>query len=130
MLANEVFGWTWIGLGMLSGALLGLGFHKDHFLGGYASWTRRLLRLGHVSFFALGALNVLFASVAMRLDLTGNLMDGASIAFIAGGVLMPACCALAAFLPRARHLFAAPVLALIAGAGATTLAIAQHGGVL
>ena len=41
---------AWIGIiaGMLSGAALGLFFHEESWLGGYGSWPRRLLRLGHI----------------------------------------------------------------------------------
>ena len=43
---------AWIGfvLGALSGALLGLFFHDERFMGGYGSWQRRMTRLGHISF--------------------------------------------------------------------------------
>ena len=50
---NLVLGWLWIALGFASGAVLGLWFHKEQWLGGYASWMRRLYRLGHISFFGL-----------------------------------------------------------------------------
>src|SRR4051812_205671 len=44
---------AWIGIlcGVLGGAVVGLFFHRDEWLGGYGSWRRRLARLGHISFF-------------------------------------------------------------------------------
>jgi hypothetical protein len=54
-------GWVLVLLGLASGLFLGLGFHLDHFLGGYTSLRRRLVRLGHIALVALGALNVLWA---------------------------------------------------------------------
>ncbi len=39
--------------------MIGLGFHREEFLGGYGSFRRRLLRLGHIALAALGSLNVL-----------------------------------------------------------------------
>jgi hypothetical protein len=42
--------------------------------------------------------------------------------FIAGAIAMPTCCVLMAHLPRARLLFAVPVISLIAG-GTLTLAL-------
>jgi hypothetical protein len=42
--------WAWLGVvaGMVSGAVMGLFFHSDQWLGGYGSWPRRILRLGHI----------------------------------------------------------------------------------
>ena len=40
--------------------VLGLFFHRENWLGGYASLKRRMYRLGHISFFGLGAVNLLF----------------------------------------------------------------------
>lgn len=109
-------GWIGILLGMASGAVLGLGFHDEHWLGGYASWPRRLLRLGHISFFGIAFLNL---GLAGTLALTGR--DGAlattSMLMAAGAVLMPTVCFLAAWRKPLRHLFALPVLCLIGAAG-------------
>ena len=46
---------AWIGflLGCISGAVLGLFFHRAEWLGGYGSWRRRMLRLAHISFFGI-----------------------------------------------------------------------------
>ena len=101
-------GWALILLGFASGALLGLGFHRPDFAGGYGSLRRRLLRLGHVALVALGMLNLLAARGA------GCPPGGALL--LVGSVLMPATCFLSAWRSAARHLFAAPVLALVAAA--------------
>lgn len=114
---NHINLWmAWIGilLGLLSGALIGLFFHRDEWLGGYGSWRRRLLRLGHISFFGIAFLNLAFAN-------TVSLMGAATPAFaawslVAGAVLMPAICFLAAWRPSFRHLFFLPVVTLISGA--------------
>ena len=68
---NETFGWLWVALGLLSGTILGLRFQREDWLGGYASHRRRLVRLGHISLFGLGFLNILFAHTLgrIRLDL-------------------------------------------------------------
>ena len=52
---NVALAWLWMLLGFISGTVLGLNFHRENWLGGYASRQRRLYRLGHVSFFGLGA---------------------------------------------------------------------------
>jgi hypothetical protein len=118
---NEAFGWLWILLGLATGVGLGIGFGRDDFLGGYASWPRRLLRLGHISFFGLGLLNILFAFTAPRIGAAPTWVSAASWALIVGGVTMPACCALAAWRRALIPLFALPVLALLFGATVVTV---------
>jgi hypothetical protein len=58
--ANLTLAWLWILLGFVSGMVLGLFFHRENWLGGYGSFQRRMYRLGHISFFGLGAVNALF----------------------------------------------------------------------
>ena len=57
---NLLIAWLWILLGFGSGMIQGLFFHDEHWLGGYASFRRRMYRLAHISFFGLGAVNLLF----------------------------------------------------------------------
>lgn len=106
-------GWTGMLLGLVSGAIIGLGFHRDEFAGGYSSFRRRLLRLGHVAFFALGMINVLYA-----LTLTGGgIVPGspqlASGSLAAAAFVMPAVCYLAAWKKPFRHAFALPVVLVL-----------------
>jgi hypothetical protein len=108
---NWVFGWSWVLVAFVSGAIIGLMFHREDFWGGYASFRRRLARLGHICFAALGAFNILFAlSPLPKTSLTA----AASLAWIAGGVLMPAVCFLTAWRQHFRRLFFVPVLTLLA----------------
>ena len=109
--ANWCFGWTFVLIAFLSGAILGLQFHRDEFLGGYASLRRRLVRLGHICFAALGMLNVLFALS----PLNGNRITAiASLCWMAGSVAMPAVCFLSAWCDAFRRIFFIPVATLIA----------------
>lgn len=119
-LINEVFGWIWITGGMATGVWLGLRFRDERWLGGYSSWARRMVRLGHIAMIMLGVLNVLFASSAARLGLGEMWMWVASVGWIAGGVLMPSVCFLSALRQRFAVLFALPVVALL-GASALTV---------
>ncbi len=106
-------GWLLVLLGLLSGALLGLRFHEEGFLGGYASLRRRLLRLGHIALIALGALNVLFAlTPCAGAGSAGDGLCGALL--LAGAIAMPVTCGLAALRPSLRPLFSLPVTALVA----------------
>jgi hypothetical protein len=107
-LLNWYAGWGLILGGFLAGAVLGLFFHHDDFLGGYASFSRRLLRLGHIALVAMGAINVLYSLGPWPVP-GSTLALAASVALIAGGVLMPAVCFLTAWHKPFRHTFALPV---------------------
>ena len=123
---NLIIAWLWILLGFVSGMVLGLFFHQENWLGGYGSLRRRMYRLGHISFFGLGALNLLFWLTRQNLSLTGPLADAASWLFLLGALTMPLCCAVMAHFPKAHLVFAVPVVSLIAG-GALTLLLVQTG---
>lgn len=108
----EAFGWFWIGLGVLSGAGLGVRFREEGFLGGYGAWPRRLVRLGHIAFFGTGILCVLLAGTLQRHELGDGWERCAAWCMAAGAVGMPVCCGIAAFRARWTGLFVAPVLAI------------------
>jgi hypothetical protein len=119
---NLLFAWLWILLGFVSGLGLGLFFHRENWLGGYGSFKRRMYRLGHISFFGLGAVNLLFYLTMQKISPQEPLAGVASWALIIGGVAMPLCCVFMAHFPKAHLIFAVPVVSLILG-GALTLAI-------
>lgn len=115
---NLAFGWIWITMGFLTGAVLGMGFQRDDFMGGYNSWSRRLVRLGHIAFFGTGFLNVLVALSGLILgDLhtTTNLWVITSWCFIVGGAAMPVCCLIASKWKSTKPIFVVPVVALTLG---------------
>ena len=101
--------------GVVSGALIGLFFHRDGWLGGYGAFSRRMLRLGHISFFGLGFLNLFFAFTAERLGLPEPYLGLGGIALIVGAVAMPLSCFLSAWRKPFRHLFPIPVTAVLVG---------------
>lgn len=107
---NWYFGWSLILTAFLIGAILGLFFHREDFLGGYASLRRRLLRLGHIALAALGMINVLYSLSSTASEPANRF---ASLGFIIGGVTMPAVCFLTAWRIGFRHLFFIPVSALL-----------------
>jgi hypothetical protein len=104
--------WIAILIGLVTGTGIGLFFHRADWLGGYASWRRRMLRLGHIAFLGTGLLNLAFAlSVAhLRLDVPPRL---ASWGFAAGAAAMPGVCFLAAWREPFRRLFFLPVACLV-----------------
>lgn len=127
-MANLTFAWCWFLAGVLSGAVVGLWFHRDEWLGGYNSWRRRMLRLGHIAFFGTGLLNLCFSLTVVSVDLQGPLVDWASIALIVGAVAMPTVCFLSAWRKPLRHLFFVPVLSLLAGVALTAAMLVRSPG--
>jgi hypothetical protein len=102
--------WAAILAGGVTGALLGMFFHRDDWLGGYASWPRRITRLGHIAFFGIALLNVAFAVTARSLAWEARpAIVIASLSLVAANVLMPAVCFLSAWKKGFRHLFFIPV---------------------
>jgi hypothetical protein len=101
--------------GAASGALLGLRFHREEWLGGYGSFRRRLLRLGHIAFFGLGFLNLLFAFSVRALPVSAPYGQLAAASFVLAAVTMPLICFLAAWRPPFRHLFPIPVVGVLTG---------------
>lgn len=118
---------AWIGFlcGVISGAIIGLFFHREDWLGGYSSYPRRLVRLGHISFFGLGFLNALFAltvSATQVPELIGHL---ASIGLLTGAITMPLCCFAAAWHKGLRCLFPIPVTSLLGAVSLIAVILAR-----
>lgn len=116
MMINVHVAWLGFLLGGLAGALPGLFFHREDWLGGYTSWQRRMIRLAHIAFFGVGLINLSFAFTAMAFDLEAT-VRAPSILFIIGAVTMPAVCYLSAWKSEFRNLFFVPALSVIIGVG-------------
>lgn len=108
---------AWIGIvcGALSGAVIGLSFHKEDWLGGYSSYPRRLLRLGHISFFGLGLLNALFAVTIALVPFPELTVRVASLGLLIGAITMPLCCFASAWRKPLRVFFPIPVVSVLIG---------------
>jgi hypothetical protein len=117
---HTTIGWLGIVLGLIAGAVLGLFFDQDDWLGGYSSWPRRMLRLGHISFVGIGLLNLAFVSALSRIE-PGRPLWIPSLSLMVAEVAMPFTCFLAAVWRRGRYLFPIPVIMLLAGAISTLL---------
>jgi hypothetical protein len=94
---------------------MGLFFLKPNWMGGYGSQPRRLVRLGHISFFGIGLLNLFYALSLTPLEVPLTAGRWGSLSFALALVAMPTCCVLTAWRQSMRHLFPVPVLS--AGAG-------------
>lgn len=123
MKINLVMTWAWILAGFLSGMVMGLFFHKETWLGGYASHKRRLYRLGHISFFGLGIMNFIFYLTFRGQPDPSGIVRFASWMFVVGAITMPVCCAVMAHQPKLHMIFSVPVVTLIAGAVLTLVTI-------
>jgi len=122
---NLIAAWLGILLGFGSGLVMGLFFNREDWMGGYSSFKRRLYRLAHISFFGLGAVNLLFYFTALRLPAITPLIGIASWGFIIGAISMPICCLLLAHFPRTHLLFSIPVASLLLGGTLTLAALVQ-----
>jgi hypothetical protein len=112
---------AWIGilLGFISGFVLGNNFHQEQWLGGYASHKRRLYRLGHISFFGLALMNLMFYFTARGFERVSGVTTVAGWGFIAGAISMPLCCLIMAHQPKLRAVFLVPVASLVTAAAIT-----------
>lgn len=104
---NVLAAWLGVLAGVLTGVASGLFFHREGWLGGYGSWPRRMMRLGHISFFGIAALNLGFALTVRRFGWQAT--QEASLCLAAAIVLMPAVCFGAAWRRPVRQLFFLPV---------------------
>ncbi|SRR6266568_3051385 len=122
---NLVVAWLWILLGFVTGMVLGMFFHGENWLGGYASFRRRMYRLAHISFFGLGTVNLLFWLTTKDLPALTAVMRVASVAFIVGAITMPICSVVMAHFPKAHLIFSIPVLSLLLAGALTFLSVAR-----
>lgn len=113
--ANLVAGWLSIFGGVVAGAVLGLFFHHETWLGGYTSFRRRLARLGHISFFGLGFINLAFALSVQSVMVASPYLRLASLSLLVAAVTMPLCCFLTVWHSAFRHLFPFPVISVLIG---------------
>ena len=104
---NLYAGWISILAGCIAGAVAGLFFGREKWLGGYDSWPRRMTRLGHISFFGIGFINLAFALSAASLGVEDQVQI-TSVLLIVAVITMPLLCYLSAFVRTFRHLFFIP----------------------
>ena len=109
----------WVGFlgGVVSGAIMGLMFHRENWLGGYGSQPRRMVRLGHISFFGIGLINLFYALSLGPLGVPPAAARIGSIALLVALFMMPTVCFLTAWKKNFRHLFFIPVLSTATGIG-------------
>lgn len=109
---NFYAAWISMLLGAVAGAVTGLFFYKENFLGGYAAWPRRMVRLGHIAFFGIGLINLMFVFSVRYLGIPQT-PRVSSILLVIAAVTMPLTCYLSAVKPFFRHLFFIPAVSVI-----------------
>ena len=124
---NLWFGWLGVLAGMVVGAVIGLKFADDHWLGGYPSWRRRMVRLGHIAFIGTGLLNITYGLTVQSLQAVSGPGQAAGWLLIAGAIAMPLICFLSAWKPPIRHAFFIPVCCLVGGVGCQIVAMSFKG---
>lgn len=112
---NIQFGWLWVFLGIISGAILGtFAFNGPiqlplEFMD-YSSLPRRMLRLAHISFIGLGFLNWMYGITINSLRMKIN--QNASRLFILGAVTMPLFLIVSAFYEPFKYSLVIPAVSL------------------
>jgi hypothetical protein len=86
---NVTFGLIWILAGLAVGAPMARAFFQPDWLGGYGSLERRLLRLAHVAFVALGAWNILAGMALEEGAMRAPSETLVCLSLILGALLMP-----------------------------------------
>ncbi len=112
---NILFGWVWMCVGFIFGMTLGMWAEGEKWLGGYASITRRYLRLGHVAFIALSIINILYGTQLGSEGLTPYVGSIGSPLMIFGAAGVPLTCLSAAFFRKAKYFLPLPAMALLIG---------------
>lgn len=110
---NWFAGWGMILAAFVTGGAIGLFFHRETFWGGYASFRRRVVRLGHIALAALGMINVLYALSPWPAAETWQGIWAGRL-WIFGGISMSVVCFLSGWRGPFRALFFIPVSALSA----------------
>jgi hypothetical protein len=115
LIYSKAIGWAIMAFGALVAMATGLQAHRDDWFGGYGSYRRLMLRLGHICYFAMGALLVLYSSVVPEpWHPPGALVYFGVLSMVAGAITLPTVCLLAAWRGPFHLPFALPVGFVIA----------------
>jgi len=108
---NISFGWIWILVGLLVGAIMGMWSFNGPMpspVGDYTSLPRRMLRLSHIAFIALAIINILYGYEIDKIKIKDKLKRICSKCMIYGAVLMPIVLIAAVFFEPLKYLTMIP----------------------
>jgi len=110
---NISFGWIWIFVGIIVGAIIGMWSFNGPMLspvGDYTSLPRRMLRLSHIAFIALAMINILYG---YEIDKIKKYKILGSNFMIYGAILMPVLLIMAVFIEPLKYLTTIPAILII-----------------
>ena len=113
---NISFGWIWILIGIIIGAIMGMWSFIGPVIspiGDYTSLPRRLLRLSHIAFIALAIINILYGYEIDRIKVKEKLKKLGSNCMIYGAVLMPLILLLSVYFEALKYLTVIPTILVI-----------------
>ncbi|MFH1316838.1 MAG: hypothetical protein ABII01_04930 [Candidatus Woesearchaeota archaeon] len=113
---NISFGWIWILVGLIVGAIIGMWSFNGPLpspLGDYTSLPRRMVRLAHIAFIALATINILYGYEIDKVKLNGKFKMIGSRSLIIGAILMPIILLVSAFYEPMKYLTMIPAILLI-----------------
>ena len=118
-MTNRFVGWSTIAIGIALGMVMGLWsfdgpMPPPSWIGDYTDTSRRLIRLGHIAFIALGMIDILLADELRQTALSGARRTLASRLMIAGNILLPMALIVAALWRPAKYVMPAPALCVFA----------------
>lgn len=116
---NRPVGWASVAVGIAMGMVMGLWsfdgpFAPPAWVGEYGDTSRRLLRLSHIAFIALGVIDVMLDAELARSALSAKLRRLASRLMIAGNVLLPVTLGAAAIWRPLKYAMSPPALCVFA----------------
>ena len=110
---NISFGWFWILVGVIVGAVMSMWSFNGPLtspVGDYTSLPRRLLRLAHIAFIALGIINILYGYEIDRVKIKDKLKNVGSKCIIYGAIFMPLVLISAVFFEPLKYLAVIPAM--------------------
>ncbi|MFN8392814.1 MAG: hypothetical protein U0136_21150 [Bdellovibrionota bacterium] len=122
---NVLAAWASMTAGCIWGAISGLFFQREEWLGGYGSFRRRLLRLGHVACFGLAFVNLAFVGTCAGGYLPTEWQAYLGASMIVGLCTMPSACLLAAWKPQWKGVFCIPVASTAVGVIGTLIEVVK-----
>jgi hypothetical protein len=118
-MSNRAVGWATIAVGIACGLVMGLWSFDGpmpvpSWIGDYTDTSRRLIRLGHIAFIALGMIDILLADELRRTTLSAAGRTLASRLMIAGNIFLPVALIVAALWRPAKYVMPAPAMCVFA----------------